>query len=82
MEMLVLELNSWATHEMGKFLRDRATFVSGAYEVKRKKLMGWVKCVKESIRQGNDWTCAIVHNIFMKKSALKVLNFNLKTTIN
>ena len=39
MEMLVLELNSWATHEMGKFVRGRAAFVSGAYEDKKKKLI-------------------------------------------
>jgi hypothetical protein len=50
MEMLVWELNSWATHEIGKFLRDRAAFVSGAYEVKKKNINGVVKCVKESIR--------------------------------
>ena len=36
MEMLVLELNSWATHEMGKFVRERAAFGSGAYEDKNK----------------------------------------------
>ena len=50
MEILVLELNSWATHEMEKFVREMAAFVSGAYEDKKKKLMGWVKCVKENIR--------------------------------
>jgi hypothetical protein len=39
MKVLVVELNSWATHEKAEFIRDRAAFVSGAYEIRKKNIL-------------------------------------------